>query len=57
MKSNRDLQYYDVVRGRGEVNIMQGLELHRQVMSAEEQDQMRQTIELWVRQGYNVSFI
>lgn len=55
MRSNRNLEYMDYVHRKGEVNILEGLELHQQVLSAVEQDLMRDTIEKWVQQGFSVT--
>ncbi|KAL0021789.1 hypothetical protein WJX77_000694 [Trebouxia sp. C0004] len=46
-----EFEKWERVKGMGSVNIVEGLELHQNVLSPEEQLKMVQTIEEWVIQG------
>ena len=58
MRSKRDFVFDEVVKRRGPpetVNVVQGLELHKGLLNAQEQARVVGAIESWVEAGRAVS--
>jgi hypothetical protein len=54
MRSRRDFVLEERVGGQGWMNVVEGLELHRQVLSEGEQGLLQAAIESWVERGRQV---
>lgn len=54
MRSKRDFVHEERVGGRGLLNVVEGLELHAQVVNEREQGLLQAAIESWVARGRQV---
>ncbi len=54
MRSKRDFVYEERVGRQGLMNVVEGLELHRQVLNEGEQGLLQAAIEGWVERGRQV---